>query len=91
MKCDVYRGDGTQPVWHLNNWLTSAFGLPDPVRARDVNDYDALLERALGCWEEIGDRPTFIAVDYWEDGEVTNVTITLNMMPDWSGEVPGHP
>jgi len=91
MECDVYRGDGTQPVWHLNNWLTSAFGLPDPVRARDVNDYDALLERALLCWEEIGDRPTFIAVDYWEDGEVTNVTITLNKMSHWSDEVPAHP
>jgi len=91
MSCTVYRGDGSQPVWHLNNWLTSAFGLPDPVRAIEVNDYDNLLERALECWEIMDDRPTFIAVDYWEEGEITNVTITLNKMSHWSDEVPAHP
>ena len=91
MSCRVGRGDGVQPVWHLNNWLSSVFGLADPVRAQEVNDYDTLLERALGCWEEVDDRPTFIAVDYWEDGEITNVTISLNKMENWSSEVPPHP
>ena len=91
MSCTVYRGDGSQPVWHLNNWLTSAFGLPDPVRAVDVNDYDNLLERALECWEIMDNRPTFIAVDYWEEGEITNVTITMNKMSHWSDPVPEHP
>ena len=61
------------------------------MRAQEVNDYDTLLERALGCWEEVDDRPTFIAVDYWEDGEITNVTISLNKMENWSSEVPPHP
>ncbi len=91
MDCTVYRGDGSQPVWHLNNWLTSSFGLPDPVRAIDVNDYDTLLQRSIECWEIMDDRPTFVAVDYWEEGEVTNVTITLNKMSHWSDEVPPHP
>jgi len=91
MTCTVYRGDGSQPVWHLNNWLTSVFGLPDPVRAVDVNDYDNLLERALECWEIMDNRPTFIAVDYWEEGEITNVTITLNKMSHWSDPIPEHP
>ena len=91
MTCTVYRGDGSQPVWHLNNWLTSAFGLPDPIRATDVNDYDNLLERALECWEIMDNRPTFIAVDYWEEGEITNVTITMNKMSHWSDPVPEHP
>jgi len=40
MECTVHRGDGTQPVWHLNNWLTSQFGLSDPFRSSEVNDYD---------------------------------------------------
>jgi len=91
MDCTVYRGDGSQPVWHLNNWLTSSFGLPDPVRAGDVNDYETLLRRSIECWEKMDDRPTFIAVDYWEEGEVTNVTITINKMSHWSDEVPSHP
>jgi len=91
MDCTVYRGDGSQPVWHLNNWLTSSFGLPDPVRAVDVNNYDTLLQRSIECWEIMDNRPTFIAVDYWEEGEVTNVTITINKMSHWSDEVPPHP
>jgi hypothetical protein len=91
MSCRVGRGDATQPVWHLNNWLTSIYGFADPVRSNEVNDYDTLLERALGCWEEVDDRPTFIAVDVWGDGEVTNVTITLNKMSNWTAVAPVHP
>jgi len=32
-----------------------------------------------------------IAVDYWEEGEITNVTITINKMHHWSDDVPAHP
>jgi hypothetical protein len=39
----------------------------------------------------MNNRPTFVAVDYWEDGEVTNVTITLKKMGNWDDEVPSHP
>jgi len=91
MECTVYRGDGTQPVWHLNNWLKSMFGVADPYRSGEVNDYDFLLNRSIECWEIMDDRPTFIAVDYWEDGEITNVTITLNKMENWNDIVPPHP
>ena len=91
MACTVHRGDGSQPVWHLNNWLASIYGLPDPVLANEVNEYETLLARSLECWEEMDDRPTFVAVDYWEEGELTNVTITLNKMSHWSDEIPEHP
>ena len=91
MECTVHRGDGTQPVWHLNNWLKSMFGVADPYRSGEVNDYDFLLNRSIECWEIMDDRPTFIAVDYWEDGEITNVTITLNKMENWDDIVPPHP
>ena len=91
MSCTVYRGDGSQPVWHLNNWLSNAFGLPDPVGAVEVNDYDNLLNRSIECWEIMDNRPTFVAVDYWEEGEITNVTITLNKMSHWSDPVPERP
>ena len=91
MTCTVHRGDGSQPVWHLNNWLSSIYGLPDPILANEVNEYETLLNRSLQCWEEMDNRPTFVAVDFWEEGEVTNVTITLNKMSHWSDEVPEHP
>ena len=91
MSCRVGRGDGEQEVWHLNNWLSSIYGTGDPVRSNDVNDYDTLLNRSLDCWEKVGDRPTFIAVDFWENGEIVNVTVTLNKMTNWSDEIPSHP
>ena len=91
MSCRVGRGDGGQEVWHLNNWLSSIYGQADPVRSNDVNDYDTLLNRSLDCWEKVGNRPTFIAVDFWENGEVVNVTITLNKMTNWSDEIPIQP
>jgi len=91
MTCDLGRGDSSQPVWHMNNWLNNDFGFADPLKASQVNAYDTLLERALLCWETVGNRLTFVGVDYWERGEVTNVTITLNKMSHWSDEVPEHP
>ncbi len=91
MSCTVGRGSGESEAWHLNNWLSSSFGFADPVRAESVNEYEKLLARAIECWEVFDDRPTFIAVDFWEDGEVVNVTRTLNEMDHWSDEVPPHP
>jgi hypothetical protein len=91
MQCNVYRGNGSQPVWHLNNWLTSIFGVADPIRSNEVNDYYFLLNRTIECWERMDDRPTFVAVDYWENGEITNVTITLNKMEHWSSDISSHP
>ena len=91
MTCELGRGDYNQPVWHLSNWLSSTFGLADPSGASEVNDYDTLLNRTLDCWEQNVNRPTFIAVDYWEEGELTNVTITLNKMSHWSDDIPPHP
>ena len=88
MNCDVHRGDANQPVWHMNNWLSVESGLTDYTRAPIVNDYDFLLNRSLDCWESHGSRPTFIAVDWWTDGETVNVTRTLNQMDHWDDEVP---
>ena len=91
MTCELGRGDFSQPVWHLSNWLSSIFGTADPSRSGEVNAYEFLLNRSIECWEIMDNRPTFIAVDYWGDGEITNVTITLNKMENWDDEVPLHP
>ena len=88
MNCDPLRGDPTQPVYHMNNWLSLENGLSDYSRAPIVNAYDFLLNRSLECWEEHGAKPTFIAVDWWTDGETVNVTRTLNEMTHWSDSVP---
>ena len=63
----------------------------DSYKAHEVNEYEFLLNRTIECWEIMDRRPTFVAVDYWEDGEITNVTITLNKMENWDDEIPDHP
>ena len=88
MTCDVHRGDASQPVWHMNNWLSNERGTSDWTRAYIVNDYDFLLNRSLDCWELHGSKPTFVAVDWWTDGDAVNVTRTLNKMDHWSDEIP---
>tara|TARA_B100000614_G_scaffold143890_1_gene127937 strand:+ start:4240 stop:5190 length:951 start_codon:yes stop_codon:yes gene_type:complete len=88
MTCDVHRGDGNQPVWHMNNWLSVERGTSDWTRAHIVNDYDFLLNRSLECWEIHGSKPTFVAVDWWTDGDAVNVTIALNQMEHWTDQRP---
>ena len=88
MNCDLMQGDSNQPIWHMNNWLTFENGLSDYTRAPIANAYDFLLNRSIECWEIQGSRPTFIAVDWWTEGQAVNVTITLNQMNHWSDPVP---
>lgn len=83
MTCEVHRGDGQQPVWHMNHWVSNAIGLSDPTRAEEVNNVDLLFERAVECWAFHQNRPTFIAVDWWEEGDVVLVAEMINQMDHW--------
>ena len=80
MNCDPLRGDPEQEVYHMNNWLRGPLGLSDPSRGSEANDVDFLIERATECWIQHGKRPTFIAVDWWEDGDVVAAALALNQM-----------
>ncbi|MBT60152.1 MAG: hypothetical protein CMA63_01185 [Euryarchaeota archaeon] len=83
MNCDLLRGDVEQEVFHMNNWLRGPLGLSDPTRGDEANDVDFLLDRAKECWQQHGKRPTFIAVDWWEDGDVVAAALAINQMDDW--------
>ena len=78
MNCDPLRGDPEQAVYHMNNWLSGPLGLSDPSRGDEANDLDFLIERASECWIQHGKRPTFIAVDWWEDGDVVAAALAIN-------------
>lgn len=80
MDCEKLRGDVNQPVFHMNNWLKNQAGLSDPNRAGEANDVDFMVERAIECIELHGKRPTFIAVDWWEEGDVVEAVERVNMM-----------
>jgi hypothetical protein len=70
----------------MNHWVSNSIGLADPTRSEQVNDYQLLLARAIECWEFHENRPTFIAVDWWEDGDVVAVAEQINQMESWSNE-----
>ena len=80
MDCSPHRGDAEQEVYHMNNWLSGPFGLSSPNDAEDTNDPEFLIERSIECWEMHGKRPTFIAVDWWEDGDVVAAALAVNQM-----------
>jgi hypothetical protein len=78
MNCDLLRGDIEQEVYHMNNWLRGPIGLSDPSRGAEANDVNFLIQRAQECWQQHGKRPTFIAVDWWEDGDVVAAAKAIN-------------
>ena len=80
MDCEKLRGDVNQPVYHMNNWLKNQAGLSDPNRASEANDVDFMVERAIECIELHQKRPTFIAVDWWEEGDVVEAVERVNLM-----------
>ena len=83
MNCDPLRGDPKQSVYHMNNWLRGPLGLSDPTRGDEANNPDFIVERAKECWQLHGKRPTFVAVDWWEDGDVVEAVQAINSMNGW--------
>ena len=64
----------------MNNWLKNQAGLSDPTRASEANNVDFMIERALECVDDHGKRPTFIAVDWWEEGDVVEAAERVNLL-----------
>ena len=76
--CDLNRGESSNPLFLINHWLSGPYGVPSESEAETANDYDALLNRALKCWEQSGQRPNFLAVDWFEVGDLIPVVTELN-------------
>ena len=78
--CALNRGAAQNPLFLLNNWVAR----PVPTRedAAQVNSYSFLLHRARACWHERGQRPNFIAVNFYDIGDVFQVVDALNRVRD---------
>lgn len=74
--CDPNRGPEDAPFFMLNHWIQR--GSPNRVDASIVNEYDFLLARAQQCAEERGKTPNFIAVNFYQNGDIFDVVDTLN-------------
>jgi hypothetical protein len=74
--CAVNRGGEGKPFFLLNHWIQR--GSPNRVDAEIVNDYEFLLNRARQCEQERGKLPNFIAVNFYQNGDVFRVVDELN-------------
>ncbi len=76
--CEHNRGDLRHPLFLLNHWLSNAAGLPAAGMAAQANAADVLLARVGQCQQRMGRTPTFIAVDYYDQGDLFEVVQMLN-------------
>ena len=77
----LYRGMAGHPLFLVNHWVSSGFGsvyLPSEDGAKEVNSYDVLYGRLQTCRAETGQLPNFVAVDFYEHGELFKAVAALN-------------
>jgi hypothetical protein len=75
--CAVKRGVPQNALFLLNHWLSTG-SLPDKTKAPTANAYDVLYGRAKGCEDTANDTVNFVAVDYYDIGDLFRVVDTLN-------------
>lgn len=78
--CKLNRGSATNDLFLLNHWLstTPPLELPTEDGAKLVNQKDVLGARAAQCGKEAGHYTNFVAVDFYEDGDLFEVVDQLN-------------
>jgi hypothetical protein len=76
--CAVHRGSPGNGLFLMNHWVNGALGLPSEHGARAVNTFERLYDRALHCAEQRGRVPNFLAVDFYEHGDLFDVVGALN-------------
>lgn len=74
--CDHNRGTRSGELFLINHWVSDP--LPDPDHAGEVNQYATLIERVEECEERWERLPTFVAVDFYDVGDLFEVVDVLN-------------
>lgn len=74
--CDAFRGRPDSPLFLVNHWLSSLSSrVTDASR---VNASDVLLTRLRQCEQERGHIPNYVAVDYYDQGDLFASVDELN-------------
>jgi hypothetical protein len=76
--CTLNRGQADNPLFLINHWLNTQANLPDRSAAPLANSVEVLSGRVADCEAATGRRPTFIAVDFYEEGDLFAVVDALN-------------
>jgi hypothetical protein len=74
--CALGRGVAGSPLFLVNHWLSRP--LADVAFAREVNVQAVLGKRVQDCTTAAGRRPTFVAVDFYDVGDLFGVVKTAN-------------
>jgi hypothetical protein len=72
--CDPNRGNPNNPLFLVNHWVNTDANLPDPNAAAAANAFDVLMARVDDCPR----LPTFLAVDFYDMGDLFDAVATLN-------------
>lgn len=78
MSCELNRGGAENDLFLMNHWVNTKANLPSEDNAISSNAPQQIVERARQCERERGQLPTFIAVDFFEQGDVVAATRELN-------------
>jgi len=81
--CALNRGTNGRPLFLLNHWIAN--GDPSPEDAARVNAYDFLLARAKRCEAERQRVANFVAVNFYDRGDLFRVVDALNGIPASGG------
>ncbi len=77
LRCDPNRGDPANPLFLLNHFLTGPFG--GSAEFAEMINYDPLfIDRANQCELEADARINFVAVDFYDIGDLFEVVDRLN-------------
>ncbi len=76
MDCAPLRGDPDHDLFLMNHFLTAPIALPS--LAEQVNHNPFLIDRARRCGEEAGQPVNWIAVDFYDIGDVIETAEILN-------------
>jgi hypothetical protein len=75
LSCALNRGSADDPIFLVNNWLNNATSRV--TDAQKVNAYDVLWPRVQQCEQE-RQLPNYVAVDFYDQGELFKVVGQLN-------------
>ena len=76
LSCARNRGTDKSQLLLINNWLNNFDRIV--TGADQVNAYDSLYPRMLRCQKERGMIPNFVAVNYYNRGDLFRVVNALN-------------
>jgi hypothetical protein len=76
LSCRLQRGSPTDPILLINHWLGGVTSLV--TDARKINARDVLLPELRRCESERGQLPNFVAVNFYDQGDLFSVIDTLN-------------